>query len=421
MKNTQEPTEPRQKPTPVKLSRKELKKGAKVRLKRNYIACIAVCFIMVFVAGEYGSTTQNVSSYDNTHVADLKYDAEDKEEIIKDMMTNHLTAQEVSDKWQIDNPDAVTKWLHAYKEYGVDGLNSKEVTFFGSSSDTSNLEALADAFSFSRNAKDKAQDYLNKRLNNFTTSASVYFDSATKSNSYQFSLLTAITNILSKKAAWDTIVSFLYFLFNLLFTIFIINILLVCERRFFLENHTYKKTKIGRLGFLFRERTLHPAKTMFVTGIFQTLWAFTIIGYPIKYYSYSMVPFICAENPNIKTRKAIKLSTAMTRGYKWQLFKLDLSMIGWSLLSSITFGAVGVFWSNPYTTAIDAEVYLKLRREAIKNKLPNYEELDDDLLDLDFYEERLAEEAKANGENPDIVRNIPVYTLKTQQPEGGEA
>ena len=112
---------------------------------------------MVFIAGEYGSTTQNVSSYDNSHVADLKYDAEDKEEIIEDMVKNGLTAEQVSDKWQIDNPDTVKKWLDAYKKYGVDGLNSKEVTFFGSSNDTSNLEALADAFSFSRNAKEKAQ------------------------------------------------------------------------------------------------------------------------------------------------------------------------------------------------------------------------------------------------------------------------
>ena len=169
---------------------------------------------MVFIAGEYGSTTQNVSSYDNSHVADLKYDAEDKEEIIEDMVKNELTAEQVSDKWQIDNPDTVKKWLDAYKKYGVDGLNSKEVTFFGSSNDTSNLEALADAFSFSRNAKEKAQTYLNDRLNNFTASASVYFDSATSSNSYQFSLLTAIMNVLGKKSTWDTIVSFVYFIFQ---------------------------------------------------------------------------------------------------------------------------------------------------------------------------------------------------------------
>ena len=89
------------KPVVIKLDRKKIKQSAKGRVKRNYIACIAVCFIMVFIAGEYGSTTQNVSSYDNSHVADLKYDAEDKEEIIEDMVKNELTAEQVSDKWQI--------------------------------------------------------------------------------------------------------------------------------------------------------------------------------------------------------------------------------------------------------------------------------------------------------------------------------
>ena len=88
------------------------------------------------------------------------------------------------------------------------------------------------------------------------------------------------------------------------------------------------------------------------------------------------------------------------------------------LLSSISFGAVGVFWSNPYTTAIDAEVYLQLRREAIKNKIEGYEELNDKLLDLDLLEELMAEEAAQKGENPDIVRSIPICTIKV--PENNE-
>lgn len=393
-----------------KIPRKHLKTAAKLRVKRNYIACIAVCFIMVFISGEYGSTFQGVSSYDNTHVADLKYDAEDKEDILEDMIKNELTAEEVSDKWNIDNPDAVTRWMEEYKRYGVEGLNSKEVTFFGSSGSSSNLEALADTFDFSRTAKEKVESYLNKRLNGLTASAASYFDNMTKSNSYQFSFLTAVSNVLGRKATWDTIVSFAYFLFTLFFTIFIVNILLVCERRFFLENHTYKKTRTGRLGFLFRERTLHPAKTMFVANIYQTLWFLTIVAIPIKYYSYSMIPFICAENPNIKTKKAITLSRYMTKGHKWELFKIDLSMLGWTVLSSVSFGIVGILFSNPYKTAIDTEVYLRLRREAIKNKLLYSEELNDKLLDLDFLEELMTEEAVAKGENPDIVRFKTVCT-----------
>ena len=112
----------------------------------------------------------------------------------------------------------------------------------------------------------------------------------------------------------------------------------------------------------------------------------------------------------------------MTKGYKWQLFKVDLSMIGWALLSSISFGLVGVFWSNPYTTAIDTEIYLQLRREAIRNKIEGYEELDDKLLDLDLLEELMVAETAENGGNPDIVRSLPVCTVTVpdEQENGGD-
>ena len=36
-------------PVVIKLDRKKIKQSAKGRVKRNYIACIAVCFIMVFI------------------------------------------------------------------------------------------------------------------------------------------------------------------------------------------------------------------------------------------------------------------------------------------------------------------------------------------------------------------------------------
>ena len=53
-------------------SRKELKKRAKHSFKINYIACVAVCFIMVFVAGEYQNTIQFISEYNTNNVSNLK-------------------------------------------------------------------------------------------------------------------------------------------------------------------------------------------------------------------------------------------------------------------------------------------------------------------------------------------------------------
>ncbi len=46
------------------LNRREMKKKARSALKLNYFACIAVCFIMVFLAGEYSTTVQGISMWD---------------------------------------------------------------------------------------------------------------------------------------------------------------------------------------------------------------------------------------------------------------------------------------------------------------------------------------------------------------------
>ena len=39
---------------------------------------------------------------------------------------------------------------------------------------------------------------------------------------------------------------------------------------------------------------------MFVENVFLFLWSLTIVGFFIKQYSYRMVPYIVAENPNIE-------------------------------------------------------------------------------------------------------------------------
>lgn len=47
-------------------------------------------------------------------------------------------------------------------------------------------------------------------------------------------------------------------------------------------------------------------------------------------------------------------------GHKMDAFVLDLSFIGWFLLSVVTFGLVGIFWVMPYYQQTDAEFYAAL-------------------------------------------------------------
>ena len=97
--------------------------------------------------------------------------------------------------------------------------------------------------------------------------------------------------------------------------------------------------------------------------IFLTLWSLLfIIPGIVKTYSYSMTYYILRDNPNLSASEAITESRRMMNGYKGKLFCLDLSFIGWFLLSALTLGLLG-FYVLPYYNAARARFY-----EALKNK-----------------------------------------------------
>ncbi len=108
--------------------------------------------------------------------------------------------------------------------------------------------------------------------------------------------------------------------------------------------------------------------TMFMQELFIFLWSLLlVIPGIIKSYEYRMIPYILCENPNIDRKRAFEISKQMMMGNKWNTFILDLSFIGWNILSAITFGVVGVFYVNPYIQATNAELYAVLREDALIN------------------------------------------------------
>ena len=76
-----------------------------------------------------------------------------------------------------------------------------------------------------------------------------------------------------------------------------------------------------------------------------------------------MIPYVLAENPNISRKDAFRLSKELTKGYKWELFKLDLSLIGWEILSAFTLGLSSLLFTDAYKRCIYAEFYMKTRSE----------------------------------------------------------
>ena len=103
---------------------------------------------------------------------------------------------------------------------------------------------------------------------------------------------------------------------------------------------------------------------MVLRDIFTFLWCllFFIPGV-IKHYSYRMVPYILADDPEIGAMDAITLSRQMMDGHKWNTFVLDLSFLGWDILSALTLGLLGVFYVNPYKYSTGAELYQVLKNQ----------------------------------------------------------
>ena len=147
-----------------------------------------------------------------------------------------------------------------------------------------------------------------------------------------------------------------------LFRIFVTNPIEVGCQNFFVRN-SEAPAELGEIKCGF-----HPywrnVGAMLLRGLFLFLWTLLfIVPGIIKAYSYRMVPYILADDPTISGRDAITLSRRMMDGQKWNAFVLDLSFIGWFLLSAVTLGLVGIFYTNPYVYATHAELYQTLKAQ----------------------------------------------------------
>ena len=106
-------------------------------------------------------------------------------------------------------------------------------------------------------------------------------------------------------------------------------------------------------------------KVQFLSGLYIMLWSLLlVIPGIVKAYSYSMAMYILAENPEMGAREAISLSKKMMNGHKMELFVLELSFIGWILLSIITFG-IATIWAIPYISAATANFYNNIKNNPI--------------------------------------------------------
>ncbi len=110
--------------------------------------------------------------------------------------------------------------------------------------------------------------------------------------------------------------------------------------------------------------TLMPtALLMYIIVMLLSVVTLGIAGV-IFSYAYRMVPYLVNDYPNLSPKEILRTSRQMMKGYKWDLFVLDLSFIGWAFLGVITCG-IGFLWTTPYQYTAVAHFYEDLKAEKI--------------------------------------------------------
>jgi uncharacterized membrane protein len=155
--------------------------------------------------------------------------------------------------------------------------------------------------------------------------------------------------------------------------IFLFNPLEVGCNRFFIRN-LHEKAQVGNVGFAFDTYYLNNVKILFFRDLQLVLWTLLfIIPGIVKAYEYRMIPYILAENPHMSKKEVFAASKSMMMGNKWKAFVLDMSFLGWHILSVFTVGILELFYVAPYMYATNAALYeaLAYGRPANNNSANN--------------------------------------------------
>ena len=101
------------------------------------------------------------------------------------------------------------------------------------------------------------------------------------------------------------------------------------------------------------------------SGLLIFLWSLLlIVPGIIKAYSYSMAPYILADHPELTGMQAINASEFLMKGKKGKLFCLEISFIGWILLSILTCGIL-LLMVDPCMRAAKAAFYESIKDDVI--------------------------------------------------------
>lgn len=151
---------------------------------------------------------------------------------------------------------------------------------------------------------------------------------------------------------------------------FLLNPIVMGTKSFFLKNRRNGTADPGDIFEPFSMNYINTVKTLFMVDLITFLWSLLlIVPGIIKSYEYKLVPYIIYENPDMNWRDAMQLSSQLMNGNKGPAFVLDLSFIGWMILSGATFNILGLFMVFPYIAATEAELYIAIAHPEESNHI----------------------------------------------------
>lgn len=88
----------------------------------------------------------------------------------------------------------------------------------------------------------------------------------------------------------------------------------------------------------------------FIGAIVVSIW------YTVRSYLYKSSFYLLFDNPNKEAKAIVEESATIMKGNRWKLFCLQLSFIGWGILTLFTCG-IGAFFLIPYTMVAEICFY----------------------------------------------------------------
>ncbi len=338
------------------LTNKELKQSGRKTVRKHYLLLLALCAIAVLFGNEYGANQGIMHLNDILHPSEAtqETDARDPgfQPPVRIGVANNEADQVIRD---ILNNDLLD---------GIELANTLEEQFESSGTDTMG----------------HSEGFIAYAINTVT------------SGTLAIKIFVAFDEITGSQEAATVAFVILGLIMYILIGVFLPEVYAVILRRMFLEARVYDNVPLHHAMHLWKiRRAMRAIMTIVLKDLFRFLWGLTIAGFFIKRYSYYLVPFIAAENPDMKPLEVITLSRKMMDGHKWEAFKYEMSFLHWIILGIVTLGLSNVFWYLPYKIASTTEYYACVRQLAKDAEIEGVQKLDDPALmartDLSLLEE----------------------------------